>query len=50
MHGIKFESFAKFIFERKIKHIYEWVYLFAKYVQYLNTEEALSSSNYLDHD
>ena len=49
MHGIKFESFAKFIFEWK-KSIYVWVYLFAIYVLYLCTEEALSSSNRLDHD
>ena len=43
MHGIKFESFAKLIFEWK-KSIYVWVYLFAVYVLYLFTKEALSSS------
>ena len=49
IHGMKFESFAKFIFEWK-KSIYLWMYLFAKYVLYLCTEEALSSSNCLHHD
>ena len=32
------------------KSMYVWVYLFAIYVLYLCTEEALSSSNCLDHD
>ena len=49
MHGIKFESFAKFIFEWK-KNIYVWVCLFAIYVLYLCIEEDLSSGNFLDHD
>ena len=49
MHGIKFESFAEFTFEWQ-KSIYVWVYLFAIYVLYLCTGEALSSSNCLDHD
>ena len=42
MHGLKFETFTKFIFEWK-KSIYVWVYLFTIYILYLSTEEALSS-------
>ena len=44
MHGIRFESFAKFIFEWQTS-IYVYVYPFAIYVLYLSTEEALLSPN-----
>ena len=39
MSCIKIESFAKFILDKK--SVYAWVNLFAIYVLYLSTEEAL---------
>ena len=48
MYGIKFKSVPKLFLNEKF--VYVWVYLFAIYVLYFSTEEALSSSNCLDHD
>ena len=44
LHSIKFEIVRNLILNEKIYFV--WVYLFAIYVHYSSTEEALSSSNY----